>query len=178
MVTEPAGFLRDTLIKFKLFSFTAPKGWRYAKDDTLPVVGDATFRRRLHNENGKLIYFEYGLSTFGERFSPCPIPAYRRAEYLDHKFDTSGWLFSDDPRLPDLMLQSQHDISSLKIAGLTAFVYKPKYYKKGYSGIYIDSTDVLAGNLVQFAIYGENLDSLENVQLMKTVNTLEIRPFK
>jgi hypothetical protein len=176
--TENRIFVRDTLIDFKYFSFMAPKGWQSANDDTLPVSGDATFRRRLHNVNGKLIHFEYGLSTYGERFSPYPIPAYRRARYLDHKFDTSGWVFSDDPRLPELMEQSRYDFSALKVAGFPAFVYRPKAYGNGYSGIYIDSTEVIGGNLVEFAVYGENLDSSEIVQLRKVVNTLEIRPFK
>lgn len=172
------GFVSDTRIDFKLFSFTAPKEWQYANDDTMPVAGDATIRKRLHNENGKLIYFAYGLNTFGERFSPYAIPAYRRAGYLDQKFDTSGWVFSDDPRLPELKQQSKYDFSTLIISSFPAFVYEPKAYGNGYAGIYIDSTDVLAGNLVEFAVYGENLDSLEIAQLKKVINTLEIRPFK
>jgi len=173
-----AMFTIDTLIDFNQFSFNAPKGWQFAVDDSLPPAADATSRFRFHNENGKEIHFEYGLSAYGEQFYPYPIPAYRRAGYLNREFDTSGWIFSDDPRLPELKKKSIYEFSSLDVSGFPSFCYNPKNYAPGYSGLYIDSIGTEAGHMVEFAVYGEDLDSLEVAQLNKIFKTLKIRGYK
>src|SRR5829696_1244899 len=63
-------FNKDTLLNLYELSLIAPKGWRFANDDTLGNVADATARYRFHNRNEKLIHLAYGLGTIGNPAEP------------------------------------------------------------------------------------------------------------
>lgn len=171
-------FAKDTQLHLYLTTLTVPKGWRFALDDTLPKVADATFRIRLHNKSGKLIYIEHGLSTNGDRSEPEVVPASMRAGYLRNRIDTAGVVFSDDPRLPDMRRRLGYKFSFEPIGGYRAKLFEPGRVGLGYSGVYIDSVGFVAGNVAEFSLYAENLDRFENAELKSVIRTLVLRPFQ
>lgn len=64
LFTDTSIFQNDTVLSFLSFSMLVPSGWRNANDDTIPRINDATFRKRLHNKNNKLVYIITGLGSW------------------------------------------------------------------------------------------------------------------
>lgn len=170
-------FPRDTVLNLYEASLRLPKGWRLAKNDTLPVVGDATARYRFHNSHGKLIYFQYGLGTIGNPAEPDVQSSRFRKGYLENGADTSEIIFTDNPKLVAIRQRSGHKFTEEEVSGFQALVYQPKRTGKGFTGIYIDSVGAIAGNIAGLTLYAQDLDSAETTELFMVIRSLKMKPF-
>ena len=173
-----ASFEKDTLLTIYAGIITLPKGWRLAKEDSLPIAGDATVRYRFHNKTGKLIFLQYGLNTIGNPSELKVRSAIFRRGYVENNADTSDILFSDNPRLIKIRKKSNYLYSSETISTFQATFFKPKKYGNGYIGIYIDSVGQIAGNIADMVLYADGLDSVEVEEFKKISRGLIIKDFK
>jgi len=174
-IVEGPLFTKDTLLDYSCFSIIVPMGWRKANDDTVEKVTDATFRVRLHNKNNKLIYFEHGLGG-GDPSSDFYVePIAKREVYKSRQLDTTYVIFSDDPQLYIKLKNKVHKTHGERISGHIAKFFEPVKFGVGYSGVYIDSVDDIAGNRVNFSAYAENLDKLESQELLKAIRTMTLK---
>jgi hypothetical protein len=172
---EPAIFPADTLIALEALTIVLPKGWRLANDDTLMRMTNSTAEARFHNKNGKLVRLQYGLGTFGNPAEPGVVSAYFRKGYIKFNADTSGIMFTDDPRLRAIRGKSNYHFSQGRVSELPATFFRPKRIGTGYTGVYVDSIGEIAGNIADLVLYAEHLDSIENAELERVLRTLVIK---
>ncbi|MGQ0739425.1 MAG: hypothetical protein ACT4OJ_10220 [Bacteroidota bacterium] len=152
-------------------------GWRKANDDTLPKIADATFRVRLHNKNNKLIYFEHGLSGNDPSGDIYVLPVAKREIFKDQKSDTTNIIFSDESRLFLTLKNKTQKVYTDTISGYLAKIFEPIKFGTGYTGVYVEGAGQIAGNIAIFVAYGENPDSLENLQLLEVIKSIKLKPF-
>lgn len=175
--SSTARFSRDTLFKLYAGQITLPKGWRLAKDDTLPKAADATARYRFQTSADKLIHLDYGLGTSGNPSEPNVQSARFRKGYVLNGADTAGIIFSDNPKLAKIRRESSYLYTSATVSGFKAVYFRPKVMGKGFTGYYIDSIGLIAGNLADLVMYGNGLDSTETAELEKVSRSLIIDQF-
>lgn len=173
-----ARFSRDTLFKLYAGQITLPKGWRLAKDDTLPKAADATARYRFQTSADKLIHLDYGLGASGNPTEPNVQPARFRKGYVLNGADTAGIIFSDNPKLAKIRRESGYLYSNATVSGFKAVYFRPKVVGKGYTGYYIDSIGLIARNLADLVMYGNGLDSMETAELERVSRSLILDQFQ
>jgi hypothetical protein len=169
-------FPKDTQLRYQDVHITLPAGWGQGVHD-LQAMKDATFRYQYHNKNGKPVYLEYGLGTRGNPAEPYVAPANRRPGYMRHDADTSGLVFTDDRRLPEMRRKSDYIFHTERVSSLRATFFRPKQIGKGYTGIFIDSIGHAGLNIADLVIYTADLDGLEIEELMKVIKSLVIKGF-
>jgi hypothetical protein len=171
-------FRKDTLVNLYELSITLPKGWRFANDDTLVTLPDATARYRFHNSSGKLIFLQYGLGTIGNPAEPN-VQSFRfRKGYVENKADTSDFIFTDNAKLAAIRDKSGHTYTTESISGFQALLYQPKKSSVGYTGLYIDSIGVIGGNIADFTFYAKDLNTVESEELSRVMHSIKLKPFK
>ena len=163
-------YVRDSQLTIPSGVLTIPKGWKLLQDDPdKPQIGDATARFQFEIQSGKIIHIEDGLSV-SQPFELDIVPSALRAGYLQRGYDTTGWLFSDDPRLTGLIMNLPYEVSDTILHNSCALKYIPKKWGTGISGIYFDSIgEASPGQFIRLTVYGKNLNEIEYSELMAII---------
>jgi hypothetical protein len=173
-VTAEYLFPKESLLDLWSFSIVVPSGWRTANPE-FPPVADATYRKEFYNKQGKRIFFVHGLSAYDPTSKNYVVRIYKREHYKKNHLDTSHVVFSDDPFAFTKLVDSNHISYIEKISGYVTKIFMPKKNGNGFSGMYIDSTGLIAGEFATFSVWAKDLSSTETEELIRAIKTIKIK---